>query len=56
MRYFKIGNKVYEENSLVNNGDLLLFGAMPKDAFLCRILRCYNIDLYYNLEEKKNYV
>ena len=33
MKYFKIGNKIYEENGLANDGDLLLLGAMPKEAF-----------------------
>ncbi len=53
MKYFKIGNKIYEENGLANDGDLLLLGAMPKEAFLRRILNCYGIDLYYNLEDKQ---
>lgn len=53
MKYFKIGNKVYDESYLKENSDLLLFGAMPKEAFLRRILNCYGIDLYYNLENKR---
>ncbi len=53
MKYFKIGNKIYDESYLEKNSDLLLFGDMPKDAFLRRILNCYGVDLYYDLENKK---
>lgn len=53
MKYFKIGNKIYEENNVKNDSDLLLFGNMPKDAFLRRILKCYNIDLNYNIKDRQ---
>lgn len=53
MKYFKIGDKIYNESYLKENSDLLLFGAMPEEAFLRRILKCYDIDLYYNLKNKQ---
>lgn len=53
MKYFKIGNKIYTENNVANDSDLLLFGDMPEDAFLRRILRSYNIDLCYDLENRQ---
>ena len=53
MKYFKIGNKIYTENNVANDSDLLLFGDMPEDAFLRRILRSYNIDLCYNIKDRQ---
>lgn len=53
MKYFKIGNKIYTENNVANDSDLLLFGDMPEDAFLRRILRSYNIDLNYNIKDRQ---
>lgn len=53
MKYFKIGNTIYSTMYLDNHSDLLLFGSMPEDAFLRRILRCYGIDLGFDFETKK---
>lgn len=51
--YYKIKNKIYNEQTIEENEYLTVFGPITNDSFLYRILNCYGLDLKYDLNNQQ---